>query len=688
MCPWNASWEIFYCMHRTSLYLAFGLLLATALTAGDAPLPPATEKKVSFSREVLPILAHRCFECHAGAKKKGGLQLDSRESLLKGGETGPAAVLNKSANSLLVKRVAGHVESDDEIMPPKAPRLTAAEIGLLRGWIDQGLEWDKVVREKPTTVPVALRPVTLPAGDGHPLDRLFTPYFTKHAIAASPVEDRLFARRAYLDTIGLLPTPAQLAEFLADTRPDKRAQLITKLLADSDAYTDHWITFWQDLLRDGKKDLGSTDVFRPITPWLVNALKTNMPYNAFTAELVNPRGLDAALKNREADLKSSKNDDVGDKGVAHDAAGFVIGLQAGLEIPRGDQQWPVQAVQNISQVFLGVQLKCATCHDSFIDHWEMKDAWGLASIYTDKPLEMVRCELPTGKSSEARFIFPEVGQIDAKAPTADRRSKLAELVTSPKNGRFARTVVNRLWARLLGRGLVEPVDEMDREAFSPDVLEWLAQDLIDHKYDLKHTITQIMTSTAYQLPALDDPKKNDKDYVFRGPQLRRMTAELYVDAVNALSGKKDRVWKDMGGRLLETLGRPDRRTVVTQRDTRTSTLQSMELLNGSDLHAILYGEQPQSKKLAPKEMERDKLGAKDRPVMKTVAPPTFAPFAGLTGRELAEKVFAYALSRAPSDAELAACAELLKETAGAKGPPVLGDLMWAVVMLPEFQLIR
>lgn len=676
-------------MLRTSARLTFAFLLLGAFAlAAETPLPPATDNKVSFSREVLPILAHRCFECHAGAKKKGRLQLDTRESLLKGGETGPAAVLNKSADSLLIKRVAGHVESDDEIMPPKAPRLTAAEIGILRGWIDQGLEWDKVVREKAPTVPVALRPVTLPPGEGHPLDRLFAAYFTKNGVAVSPVDDRLFARRVYLDTIGLLPTPEQLAEFLADARPDKREQLVKKLLAENDAYADHWITFWQDLLRDGKKDLGSTDVFRPITPWLTDALKTNMPYNTFVAELVNPRGLDEALKNREADMKSNKNDDAGDKSHAPDAAGFVIGLQAGLEIPRGDQQWPVQAVQNISQVFLGVQLKCATCHDSFIDHWEMKDAWGLASIYTDKPLEMVRCELPTGKSSEARFLFPEVGTIEATAPTAQRRAKLAELITSPANGRFARTLINRLWSRLLGRGLVEPVDDMDREAFAPDVMEWLAKDLIDNKYDLKHTLALIMTSAAYQLPALDDPKKNEKDYVFRGPQLRRMSAEQYVDAVYALTGKKDRVWKEMGGRLLETLGRPDRRTVVTQRDGRTSTLQSMELLNGSDLHAMLYGEQPQSKKLSPKEMQNDKLGAKDRPATKTIVPPSYAPFAGLQGRQLSEKVFAYALSRKPTDAESTACDALLSENAGAKGPPVLGDLMWAVVMLPEFQLIR
>lgn len=678
-------------MIRCPLKLSCALfcLAAASLWSADKPLPPANTNKVSFSTEVLPVLAHRCFECHGGTKKKGGLQLDSREAVLKGGESGPAAVVGKSAESLLIKRVAGHVESEDEIMPPKKPLLTAAEIGAIRGWIDQGMEWDKNVKEKSKLVPVTLRPVELPAGDGNPIDRLLAAYYTKNKVeTVASVDDRIFARRVYLDTIGLLPTPEQLDEFLKDTQPNKRPVLVEKLLAQNDAYADHWITFWQDLLRDGKKDIGSTDVFRPITPWLENALRENLAYDKFVQELVNPRGLDEALKNREADLKSSKNDDVGEKSHAHDAAGFVIGLQAGLEIPRGDQQWQVQAVQNISQVFLGVQLKCATCHDSFIDRWEMKDAWGLASVYSEKPLEMVRCELPTGKSAQAAFIFPEIGQIDPTKPVADRRAQLAELVTHPKNGRFARTAVNRLWARLYGRGLVEPVDEMDREAFHPDLLEWLAKDFIENKYDLKRTIALMLTSKAYQAPSIDDPNREKSEYVFRGPVTRRMSAEQYVDSVYAMTGKKERVWKDMGGRLLETLGRPDRRTVVTQRDARSSTLQSMELLNGADLHAMLYGVEIESRKKAPKEMAKDKLGAKDKPVIKVIVPPSYAPFAGLKGPELVNKIFAYALSRAPTEKESAACLSMLSQPADEKGPTPMGDLMWAVVMLPEFQLIR
>lgn len=197
--------------------------------------------------------------------------------------------------------------------------------------------WDQNVKEKSKIVPVTLRPVELPAGERNPIDRLLAGYYAKNNVEiVSSVDDRVFARCVYLDTIGLLPTPEQLDEFLRDTQANKRQVLVEKRLAQNDAYADHWITFWQDLLRDGKKDLGSTDVFRPITPWLADALKENLAYDAFVRELVDPRGLEQALKNREGDLKLSKSDDdAGDKAHAHDAAGFVIGLKAGLAEKRG-----------------------------------------------------------------------------------------------------------------------------------------------------------------------------------------------------------------------------------------------------------------------------------------------------------------------------------------------------------------
>ena len=128
----------------------------------------------------------------------------------------------------------------------------------------------------------------------------------------------------------------------------------------------------------------------------------------------------------------------------------------------------MQAAQNISQVFMGVNLKCASCHDSFINDWQLADAYGLASIYADGPLEMVECDRPTGKTAPMKFLYDELGT-DRRGRSHGPRgwSSSRTSLTGPKNGRLARTIVNRLWARFMGRGLVEPVDDMEQAGLAP-----------------------------------------------------------------------------------------------------------------------------------------------------------------------------------------------------------------------------
>lgn len=526
-------------------------------------------------------------------------------------------------------------------------------------------------------VSLRLRSVSVPPGDGHPIDRLL-------GVSDSPiVDDARFARRVWLDLAGVLPTPEQLEGFVSDPTPDKRAKLVRRLLNDLSLYPSHWISFWQDLLRDGKLDVGSTDVFQPITVWLIKALEHNFPYDVMARELINPVGLEAAIQYKHDSLSGKAKEDR--RYDAPDAAGFVAGLQAGLEIPHGDQQWQVQATQNISQVFLGVQIKCATCHDSFIDDWKMDDAWGLASIYTDEPLEAFRCEIPTGTKPVAKFLFEEVGQIDPAAATADRRARFAELVTAKENGRFPRTIVNRLWARLMGRGLIEPVDEMHRDALYPDLLEWLAGDFVEHEYDLKHTITVIVTSRAYQMAAVESQADGEP---FRGPLAKRMTAEQFEDAVSQITGRHGRAWSKNGDRLMEALGRPDRRTVTTQRLAPVSTLQSMELMNGAVLHEMIYGERPSSLNVTAKELEKDKLGTKDRAEVTKITPPDYSGYAGKSPEEQVRFLFMSAVARLPGADELAIATELVNSRTAEGGPFPLADLIWSVTMLPEFQWVR
>jgi len=196
---------------------------------------------------------------------------------------------------------------------------------------------------------------------------------------------------------------------------------------------------------------------------------------------------------------------------------------------------PVQAAQNVAQVFLGINLKCASCHDSFISDWKLADAYAFANVFAKEPLEVHRCDKPTGKMAGTAFLFPELGRVDPEAERSVRLEQVARAMTHPKNGRLARTIVNRLWARFFGYGLVEPVDEMDNSPWSADLLDWLAVDLVDNDWNLEHTMARILTSRAYRLPAVsysEDPRDAPEGYVFRGPLVRRLGAEQFLDAVS------------------------------------------------------------------------------------------------------------------------------------------------------------
>ena len=481
-----------------------------------AKLPPAATKPVDFARDIKPLLESSCIQCHAKGKTKGGLSLETREALLKGGKTGPGIVIGKSADSLAVHLVAG--VDPENVMPMKGTKWTPEQVGMLRAWIDQGANWDAgVTFAKPQPLNLLPRPVPLPVGtDQHPVDRWMAGYFQSKAVApSSVVDDRAFARRASLDLIGLPPSAEQLERFVEGKSPEKRAKLARQLLSDNANYADHWLTFWNDLLRNDYKGTGYIDGGRKqITGWLYSSLLTNKPYNQFAAELVIP---------------------------APGAEGFTKGI-----VWRGSVNASMvpamQAAQSVSQVFFGVNLKCAGCHDSFVSDWTLEDAYGLAAVFSDAPLELVHCDKPTGKMSQPKFLYPEIGTLDPNLPKADRLKRFAELMTSPQNGRLSRTVVNRLWAKLMGRGLVEPLDDMEQPAWHPDLLDWLAEDLVASNYNLKRTLELIVTSRAYQLPTVEGPKEDadPKKYVFTGPITKRMTAEQFADAVSSLSGQ----WAD------------------------------------------------------------------------------------------------------------------------------------------------
>src|ERR1043165_8580 len=194
-------------------WFASSAALQAAITPEQAAqLPPPANHQVSFSKEIKPIFEASCIKCHGRGKSKGGFRLDNRETFLKGGESGPAAVPGKSADSLLISLVQGL--DPDSVMPKKGSRLTPDQIGLLRAWIDQDVPWDAGVsfgRLEPINLKPRLPQIPPGPPTANPIDRFLQPYFVEHRIKPpEPVSDRLFARRVYLDLIGLLPPPEEL----------------------------------------------------------------------------------------------------------------------------------------------------------------------------------------------------------------------------------------------------------------------------------------------------------------------------------------------------------------------------------------------------------------------------------------------------------------------------------------------
>ena len=415
-----------------------------------------------------------------------------------------AVDLDAPADSYLLELIASS-DPEYQMPPPEHDRVPAADATVLAKWVDAGLPWEAGFTFALDTYepPLRLTRPTLPPpreGRDHPVDRIVDAYLADRGVGRpQPAAASAFARRASLDLVGLLPTPEMAAEVSRDA-------LVDELLADDVAYAEHWLTFYNDLFRNDYSGTGFiTGGRRQISGWLYESLTSNKPFDAMARELIAPPT--AASR------------------------GFIDGIKWRGEVSAG-QTLPIQFSQSVSQSFLGINMKCASCHDSFVDRWTLEEAYGLAAVYADGPLEIHRCDKPTGRTATAGWPFPELGTLDAAAPREERLRQLAALTTSPENGRFARTIVNRLWHRLMGRGIVHPVDAMQTQPWSEPLLDFLASELVDSGYDLKHVLRLIATSEIYAAECR--PREDAPVEEFAGPVARRMTAEQFLDAVWAL----------------------------------------------------------------------------------------------------------------------------------------------------------
>jgi hypothetical protein len=439
-----------------------------------------------FVDQVHPVLKEHCLRCH-GTKDKGGLRLDNRVRALKGGASGhPAIVPGEAASSPLIDMIKSHDE--DEWMPPKGERLDPKAIAVLEKWIDDGAPWAKVDQ-----------------GPIHP---------------APVLDDLAFLRRVSLDTIGIPPSLAEIDAYLALPVDQRRTRVVDRLLQDP-RWADHWTGYWQDVLAENpnlvKPSLNNTGPFRW---WIYESLLDNKPMDMFVYELVAMKG----------------------STYAGGPAGFKLATQNDV---------PMAAKANVlGGAFMGIQMKCARCHDAPYHDVKQRQLFSLAAMLERKPVSVpksssvpmdsfhgrtpkIQITMKPGESAEPVWLFDTIVSSEVCEAT-DARERLAMLLTAPQNRRFAQVMVNRLWKRYMGHGLVEPVDDWEHAQVShPGLLDALARQFVREGYDQKHVARLILLSRAYQRTV--DPDAGPPES-FAGAQRRRLDAEQVVDSLHHVVG--------------------------------------------------------------------------------------------------------------------------------------------------------
>ncbi|QGQ23474.1 DUF1553 domain-containing protein [Gimesia benthica] len=356
----------------------------------------------------------------------------------------------------------------------------------------------------------------------------------ENAKQSAQLSDLAFLRRLSLDTTGTVPSPALVKEYLAKKPENRRSFAIERLLNDP-AWADNWVGYWQDVLAENPNIVNPTlNNTGPFRWWIHESFYDNKPFDRFLTELVMMEG--------------SK----------------YFGGPAGFEMASQNDAPMAAKAHIIGQAFLGLNMKCARCHDAPFHDFKQRDLFSLAAMLKRSPQGvpktssipgfdpksnsmLVSVTLLPGENVTPEWTFEELvkpGKFPANylRSEKDTREKLAAIITSPQNERFANVLVNRVWKRYLGHGLVEPVDDWDgQEPSHPELLKYLSQQFVLNGYDMKQLARMIFESDLYQREASTDLTTVqglfDTTYNFSSPVLRRMEAEQIVDSLFAVCGK-------------------------------------------------------------------------------------------------------------------------------------------------------
>ncbi|MBA4066464.1 MAG: hypothetical protein C0501_22685 [Isosphaera sp.] len=479
-------------------------------------------------------------------------------------------------------------------------------------------------------------------------------------LTPSPLcDDDEFLRRLYLDAIGTLPTPDEVRAFLKDADPKKRAKAVDAVL-DRGEFTDWWALKWGDLLRINRTALQEKGMWS-FHNWVRGQVRDGVPVDQFVRDVVTAEG-----------------------------STFLDGPANFFQIGRTADDW----AETTAQLFLGIRVGCAKCHHHPFEKWSQDDYYGLSAFFARMGTknsqefglfgrETVVYVRATGEATHPRkraVVKPLPLDADPRVSwddEFDRRKKLADWLTAPTNRMFARNLANRFWGYTMGRGLVEPLDDMraTNPATNPELLDALADDFVKAKFDLKHLLRTIFTSRAYQLSAdaTDGNRADAANTHFTRRTVRRLTAEQLADAVDAATGTREKyLGLPLGTRaiqlpdsevksyLMDTFGRPARQVLCEcERTTAPNIAQAMHLLNGDTLN----------RKVA------DKAGR----VEKLVAAKAALPAA-------VEELYLATWSRPPTADEAKKAEGWVKSAPGVREG--LQDLLWVLANSREFQFNR
>ncbi len=490
--------------------------------------------------------------------------------------------------------------------------------------------------------------------------------------------DNVFLRRLYLVIVGRLPTAAEAREFLSSPDADKRERL-TEVLLNQPGYSALWAMRWSDLLRNEQKVMSSEGA-RGWHTWMMEQISADRPLNDFVAEMLTTIG--STYEHPPASFHRTHRD-------------------------------PETAAESIGQVFLGVRLQCARCHNHPFDRWRQDDYYGLAAYFTTIERKQVD-NAPKDKFDKHVISGDEVISLAEKSPTIMHPGRAANVPPKPltatygvdddgktvatmspgvtpvealaqwltqDNRLFARNMANRVWYHLMGRGIVDPPDDFrdSNPASNPELLEYLTDELIRSNYSVRSLSKLILTSRTFARAAVDDVHVQglDAEANFAGYPMRRMSAEVLMDALSdvtqVISKVEDKALAPTslqravvraevppGSGFLATFGKPNRLLVCEcERSNAVSLGQSLMLINGADMRS----------KLAE---SRNCIGAMLN--AKDLLP------------QAIDELYMATLTRPPTPNELNCMLDYLKESANPRG--AMEDILWALINSQEFAVIR